>query len=155
MVDFLITVVGLPFLLGGAVFLWYGGRLSIGLVRRSRQTRTVEATIVDISVTETDEDVYEPTVRFRYHHDGQRYESTQVREGRDPPSGPRRVVDSFLEDYTEGETVTATLLTSTPDDAVLEPATDTWPYVVAGTTTLIGAVFALLGAGISVSGLLA
>lgn len=152
MANLLIAVVGLPFLLGGSLLLWYGGRLALGLARRSRQTRTVEATIVETSVSESD-DVFEPTVRFRYRHDGQRYESTQVREGQDPPSGSRAVVESFLEGYTEGETVQATLLTSRPDQAVLEPSTDTWPYVVAGTTTLLGAVFALLGAGISLSGL--
>lgn len=153
MVDVVVTVIGTPFLLAGLVLLWYGGRLAVGLARRAYQSRTVEATILDSSVVETGDGVYEPSVRFRYDHDGRTYESTQVREGRDPPSGGRAVVESFLEPYDEGETVTAAFLTSTPDQAVLERATDRWPYVVAGTITTLGAVFSFLGGGVVVSGL--
>jgi hypothetical protein len=153
MVDPLVVVLGTPFLLAGTVLLWYGGRLAVGLLRRRLQTRTVEATILDASVVESEDGDYEPSIRFRYDHDGRTYESSQVREGRDPPSGSRAVVESFLEPYEEGETVTATLLTSTPGQAVLERSTDRWPYVVAGTITALGIVFTVLGGGVVVSGL--
>ena len=153
MVNALVVLAGLPFALGGGVLLWYGGRLAVGLFRRSRQTRTVDADIVEVSATETATDHYEPTVRYRYEFDGRTYESTQVREGQDPPSGSQRVVDSFLDSYEEGDTVTATLLSSTPEQAVLEPSTDSWPYVVAGVSSLLGTVFFLLGTGITLSGI--
>jgi hypothetical protein len=153
MVDPLVVAAGTPFLLAGTLLLWYGGRLGLGLLRRHRQTRTVEAEIVEASVSEVEEAVFEPTVRFRYDHDGQTYESTLVREGRDPPAGAREVAESFLEPYEVGQTVTATLLTSMPDQAVLERSTDRWPYVVAVTTALLGAVFTFLGGGIVVGGL--
>lgn len=155
MVDPIVAAIGTPFLLAGVLLLWYGGRLAVGLARRTYQIRTVEATITDSSVVETDDGVFEPSIRFRYDHDGRTYESTQVQEGRDPPSGSRAVAESFLQPYDEGETVTATFLTSTPDQAVLERATDRWPYVVAGTITVLGAVFSFLGGGIVVSGLTA
>lgn len=153
MVDPLVTLAGFPFLLAGAVVLWYGGRLAVGLLRRRLQTRAVEAELVEVALSEVDDGYFEPTVRFRYEYDGRTYESTQVREGEDAPAGSRAVVESFLADYEAGQTVTATLLSSTPDQAVLERSTDTWPYVVAGTATLLGGVFTLLGAGIIVAGL--
>ena len=153
MADPFVALVGTPFLLAGLVLLWYGGRLAVGLIRRKIQTRTVEATILDSSVVERENGDYQPSIRFRYDHGGRTYESTQVREGRDPPSGSRAVVESFLEPYEEGQTVTASLLTSTPDQAVLERSTDRWPYVVAGTITALGAVFTVLGGGIVASGL--
>ncbi|MEF8881272.1 MAG: DUF3592 domain-containing protein [Halapricum sp.] len=149
----LFVLAGLPFLLVGGVVLQYGGRLALGLVRRHRQTRTVDAEIVETSTTEIADGVFEPTVRFRYNFDGHTYDSTFVREGRDPPSGSHEVAKSFLSEYDEGETVTATLLTSMPGQAVLERSTDTWPYVVAIVATLLGAVFTALGGGIIVVGI--
>lgn len=153
MVDPIVVVLGTPFLVAGALLLWYGGRLGLGLLRRVRQTRTVEAEVVEASVSEVDDEVFEPTVRFRYRHDGETYESTEVREGRDPPAGAREVAESFLEPYEVGETVTATLLTSMPDRAVLERSTDRWPYIVAVTATLLGTVFTVLGGSIVVGGI--
>lgn len=153
MVSLWVALAGLPFLLGGGLVLWYGGRLAVGLFRRRWQTRTVEVTIVEAVATEREDGGFEPTVRFRYDYDGETFEATEVREGQDPPSGPREVVDSFLSNYDEGETVTATLLSGTPERAVLEPSTDTWPYVVAATTTLVGSAFTLLGCGIFLSGI--
>lgn len=150
-----LALVGLPFLFAGLAVLWYGGRLAIGLVRRHRQTRTVQAEIVEASATERDDGEFEPLVRFRYDFGGQTYESTQVEEGQAPPSGTREVVDSYLSRFSEGESVTATLLTSMPDQAVLERSTDTWPYVVASVATVLGLVFTVLGIGIFVGALLA
>jgi len=149
----LFALVGLPFLLVGGAVLQYGSRLGLGLYRRHRQTRTVEADIREVSVTEVADDVFEPTVRFRYEFDGQTYDSTIVQEGSQPPSGRREVVESYLDDYVEGETVTATLLTSMPDQAVLERSTNSWPYVVAVVGTLLGAAFTVLGGGIVVAGI--
>ncbi len=149
----LLALVGLPFLLVGGLVLQYGSRLGLGLYRRHRQTRTVEADIREVSITEIEEDVFEPTVRFRYEFDGETYDSTIVREGTQPPSGSREVAESFLSDYEEGETVTATLLTSMPGQAVLERSTNSWPYVVAVVGTLLGAVFTVLGGGIVVVGI--
>ncbi|QSG06432.1 Uncharacterized membrane protein, DUF3592 family [Halapricum desulfuricans] len=150
----LLALAGLPFLLVGALVLQYGGRLSLGLYRRRRQTRTVEAEIREVSATETDDGLFEPTVRFRYRFDGQSYDSTIVREGSEPPSGSRDLVDSYLAEFEEGETVTATLLSSMPDQAVLERSTDRWPYVVAVVATLLGVAFTALGGGIVVAGVL-
>jgi hypothetical protein len=152
MVD-LLVLLGIPFLLAGGAVLQYGARLSIGLYRRSREAREVEAQIVETSIEERDDGDFEPTVRFRYDFDGQTYESTFVTEGQDPPAGSRDVVESYLSEFREGETRTATLLTSMADQAVLERSTQTWPYVVAVVATLIGGAFTVLGAGILVSGL--
>jgi hypothetical protein len=154
MVSVLVVAAGLPFVLVGGVLLWYGGRLAIGLYRRHRQTRTVDAEVIEASVREVEDGVFEPRVRYRYHFDGDRYESDRLREGRDPPSGSRSVAESVVEDYREGQTVAATFLSGTPGEASLEQVTDTWPYVVAGTATLLGSVFASLGVGIVASGLL-
>jgi hypothetical protein len=152
MVDPLVLL-GIPFLLVGAAVLQYGARLSIGLYRRYRETREVEAEIVETTIEEREDGDFEPTVRFRYDSDGQTYESTFVTEGQDPPSGSRDVVESYLSDFREGEARTATLLTSMADQAVLERSTATWPYVVAVVATLIGGAFTILGAGILVGGL--
>lgn len=148
-----LALVGIPFLLVGGAVLQYGARLSIGLYRRSRESREVDAEIVETRIDEREDGEFEPTVRFRYDFDGETYESTFVQEGRDPPSGSREVVESYLSNYSEGDHVTATLLTSMADQAVLERSTDTWPYVVAVVGTLVGAVFTILGAGILVGGL--
>ncbi|MFB6188752.1 MAG: DUF3592 domain-containing protein [Halapricum sp.] len=149
-----LALVGLPFLFAGLAVLWYGGRLAIGLVRRHRQTREVDAEIVDARAVEHDDGEFEPIVRFRYDFRGQTYESTLVQEGQAPPTGTREVIDSYLSNYPEGETTTATLLTSMPDQAVLERSTDTWPYVVASVATVLGLVFTVLGLGIFVGALL-
>ncbi|MCU4718658.1 DUF3592 domain-containing protein [Halapricum hydrolyticum] len=149
-----LALAGLPFLLVGGLVLQYGGRLALGLYRRHRQTRTVEAEIREVSATEIDEGVFEPTVRFRYRFDGQTYDSTLVREGSEPPTGSRELVDSYLAEFEEGETVTATLLSSMPDQAVLERSTNQWPYVVAVVATLLGVAFTALGSGIVVAGVL-
>lgn len=148
-----IALVGIPFLLVGGAVLQYGARLSIGLYRRSREAREVEAEIVETTIEEREDGDFEPTVRFRYEFDGQTYESTFVTEGQDPPSGSREVVESYLSAFQEGETRTATLLTSMADQAVLERSTNTWPYVVAVVATLLGGAFTILGAGILVGGL--
>jgi hypothetical protein len=148
-----LALVGIPFLLVGGAVLQYGARLSIGLYRRSREAREVDAEIVETRIDEREDGDFEPTVRFRYDFDGQTYESTFVTEGQDPPSGSRDVVESYLSNYAEGDRVRATLLTSMADQAVLERSTDTWPYVVAVVATLLGGVFTILGAGILVSGL--
>lgn len=149
----LFVIAGLPFLLVGGAVLQYGGRLGIGLIRRHRQTRTVDAEIVETTTDELEDGSFEPTVRFRYEFDGHTYDSTFVREGQDPPTGSRDVAESFLSEYDEGETVTATLLTSMPGQAVLERSTDTWPYVVAVVATLLGSVFTALGGGIVIIGI--
>jgi len=100
-----VALAGIPFLLLVAVFLYYGGPLAVGLLRRRLQCRTVEATVVESAVTEREDWTFEPTVRFRYRFDGRGYESTEVREGESPPIGPRRVAESFVEPYPAGETV--------------------------------------------------
>jgi len=154
MVD-LLALVGIPFLLVGGAILQYGARLSVGLYRRSREAREVDAEIVETRIDEREDGDFEPTVRFRYDFDGETYESTFVTEGQDPPTGSRDVVESYLSNYTEGDRVRATLLTSMADQAVLERSTDTWPYVVAVVATILGGVFTILGAGILVGGLVA
>lgn len=149
-----LALAGIPFVLGGLAILWYGGRLAVGLTRRHVQTRTVDAEIVEATAREIDEGTFEPTVRFRYTFEGRTHESTFVREGQDPPTGSREVVDSYLSNYSEGEQTTATLLTSMADQAVLERSTDTWPYVVAVVATILGVVFSVLGVGIVLGGVL-
>ncbi|QCC51202.1 DUF3592 domain-containing protein [Halapricum salinum] len=148
-----LALVGIPFLLVGGAVLQYGARLSIGLYRRSREAREVDAEIVETRIDEREDGDFEPTVRFRYDFDGETYESTFVTEGQDPPAGSRDVVESYLSNYSEGDRVRATLLTSMADQAVLERSTATWPYVVAVVSTLLGGVFTILGAGILVGGL--
>lgn len=114
-----------------------------------RNSVEVQATIVEVGV-ETDSSGssrsvnvdYEPTVRFTYEYDGSSYTGSKLYPAAiSSDHDTRSAAESELDGYAEGETVTAYVTPSDPDDAFLKNQTTNAP-IFAG---LIGAVMA--GAG--------
>lgn len=105
----------------------------------------VEATVVETDVERerrNGETRYEPVVRFEYDFEGETYESdllypTSDGRLRDERGGAYAVVS----DYDEGETTTAYVDPSHPDEAFLNDARSSPPFVV----YIAGAATALFG----------
>lgn len=84
---------------------------------------------------------YEPTATFEYEYDGTSYIGTNIYPATtDPNYDTESKARSIIEDYEEGETVTAYVDPNSPADGFLKAQESTAPIKAIG----IGAVFVLL-----------
>lgn len=142
-------------LLIGVLIMAGGGYLYYDGMQATDNAETIDATVVSTSVTEQSgstgtgadsDDGYSVFVRYRYSYEGETYTSTSMCPGAGsacvPSSDSRAEMEEFLEDYPEGETVTAYVSPSNPSNAYL---IDKSPSLIYLGVSAFGLVFVLFG----------
>ncbi|QGX93899.1 DUF3592 domain-containing protein [Haloplanus rallus] len=115
-----------------------------------RNAAEVDATITEVDVvTESSvggaaggEISYEPRVEFRYKYQGTTYTGTNVFPADINPEYDKSNAEAVIDEYEEGESVTAYVDSTDPDHAFLKNKTSNQPLIAAG----IGAMISVLGA---------
>jgi hypothetical protein len=142
-------------LLIGVLIMAGGGYLYYDGMQATENAETIDATVVSTSVTEQsgstgtgadNDDGYSVFVRYQYSYEGETYTSTSMCPGAGsaclPSSDSRAEMEEFLEDYPEGETVTAYVSPSNPSNAYL---IDKSPSLIYLGVSAFGLVFFLVG----------
>ncbi|MCU4743631.1 DUF3592 domain-containing protein [Natronoglomus mannanivorans] len=130
----------------GLALLWFGYS-----DYQTQEERLENAVEIDATVLETDIDrrsssgsgsSYYPVVEFEYTYEGETYTSSNIDAADSRTSeSSRSSAQSVVNEYPEGEAVTAYLDPAEPDEAFLETDRSWGPYL-----------FALIGAGLTLAG---
>lgn len=140
------VLIGVVLVVGGG-YLYYSG------MEATANAEEVDATVVSSELVDTRRSGapastkdFTARVEYRYTYDGQTYTSEALCPGDGtecaPSSDFRTDIRDFLEDYPEGETVTAYVQPSNPSESYLIPGEPSLMYLgVAG----IGALLTVLG----------
>lgn len=139
-------LLGLLLVAGGGYLYWSG-------MQATANAEEVDATVLSSSVVDTDDtgssqDANEYTVRveYRYAYDGREYTTENLCPGAgtecEPSSDFRTDMQEFVEEYPEGETVTAYVPPSAPSNAYL---VDTEPSLIFPGIAAAGVLLSGLG----------
>ncbi|MCU4743642.1 DUF3592 domain-containing protein [Natronoglomus mannanivorans] len=116
----------------GLVMLWGGSTDYVTQEDRLENAIEVEATIVetDIDRQTGDGTRYYPAIEFEYRYDGTTYSSSNLNPADSRSShSTRSSAQSVVDQYPEGDTVTAYVPPSEPEGAFLEADRSSGPYL--------------------------
>ncbi|MBF0311986.1 MAG: DUF3592 domain-containing protein [Oligoflexia bacterium] len=146
---------GLIFALIGSALVYYKAWPEYQNAKESLKWPTTEGVILNSEITESKDKknhrVYKPHISFSFEISGKQYTSAQIYIGSETSSsGSHSEANVYIRKYPVGKKVMVYYSPTENGEALLEPGTKTGHYLLLG----IGALFGLVGFGITLSSLL-